>query len=66
MAREHSLWIARQMGHRDVSITLKVYAKYIPAMNPDAGMAAWRAVSNRGLIVTQHKGPEGTLRGYAV
>lgn len=44
MSREDPLWIARQMGHRDVSITLRVYAKYIPAMNPDAGMGAWRAI----------------------
>lgn len=48
MAREDPLWIARQMGHRDVSITLKVYAKFIPAMNPDAGMAACRSWPNRG------------------
>lgn len=48
MAREDPLWIARQMGHRDVSITLKVYAKYIPSMNPDAGMAACRSWPNRG------------------
>ncbi len=48
MAREDPMWIARQMGHRDVSITLKVYAKYIPAMNPDAGMAACRSWPNRG------------------
>jgi integrase len=44
MAREDPLWIARQMGHKDVSITLKVYAKYIPSMNPDAGMGAYRAI----------------------
>lgn len=48
MAREDPLWIARQMGHRNVSITLEVYAKYIPAMNPEAGMAACRSWPNRG------------------
>jgi len=47
MAREDPLWVARQMGHADVSITLKVYAKYIPAMNPDAGMGAWRAIVSK-------------------
>lgn len=45
MAREDPLWVARQMGHRDVSITLKVYTRYIPAMNPDAGMGAWLAIT---------------------
>jgi integrase len=45
MAREDPLWVAGQMGHADVSITLKVYAKYIPAMNPDAGMQAWRSIT---------------------
>lgn len=51
MAREDPLWVSRQMGHRDVSITLKVYVKYIPSMNPDAGMGAWRAI-------TAAKGPK--------
>lgn len=45
MAREDPLWVSRQMGHRDVSITLRIYVKYIPSMNPDAGMAAWRAIT---------------------
>ncbi|MDB6084161.1 MAG: site-specific integrase, partial [Gammaproteobacteria bacterium] len=44
MAREDPLWIAKQMGHRDVSITLRVYAKYVQGMNPDAGMGAWRSM----------------------
>jgi integrase len=45
MAREDPLWVSRQMGHRNVSITLNVYVKYIPSMNPDAGMGAWRAIT---------------------
>lgn len=45
MAREDPLWVARQMGHKDVSVTLRVYAKYVPSMNPDAGMGAWRAIT---------------------
>ncbi|MGO9988940.1 MAG: Arm DNA-binding domain-containing protein [Steroidobacteraceae bacterium] len=43
-SREDPLWISKQMGHADVSVTLKVYAKYIPAMNPDAGMRAFHAL----------------------
>ena len=49
MSREDPKWIALQMGHADLSITLKVYAKYIPAMNPDAGMAAYRAITGTRL-----------------
>jgi integrase len=44
MSREDPLWIAKQMGHRDVSVTLRVYAKYVQGMNPDAGMGAYRAM----------------------
>jgi integrase len=45
MAREDPLWVSRQMGHKDVSVTLRIYVKYIPSMNPDAGMGAWRAIT---------------------
>jgi integrase len=44
MSREGPLLVAPQMGHADVSITLKVYAKYIPEINPDPGMGAWRSI----------------------
>ena len=42
--REEPLWISRQMGHANVSETLETYAKYIPSMNPDAGMGAYAAI----------------------
>jgi integrase len=45
MQRESLMWVAQQMGHKDASITQRVYAKYIPEMNPDAGMTAWRAIA---------------------
>lgn len=45
MARESLMWVAGQMGHKDASITQRIYAKYIPSMNPDAGMGAWRAIT---------------------
>jgi integrase len=34
---ENPLWVAKQMGHRDVQMVFKVYGKYMPDMNPDAG-----------------------------
>lgn len=43
-AGESPLWVSKQMGHSDLAVTLKVYAKYIPSMNPDAGMGAYRAI----------------------
>jgi integrase len=42
--REDPLWIALQMGHADVSETFKTYAKYIPSLNPDAGMGAYAMI----------------------
>jgi integrase len=38
---ESPLWVSRQMGHADLGITLRVYAKFIADMAPDAGMKAW-------------------------
>lgn len=34
---ENPLWVASQMGHRDVTMIFKVYGKYMPNMNPEAG-----------------------------
>lgn len=34
---ENPLWVAKQMGHKDVSMVLRVYGRYIPEMDPLAG-----------------------------
>lgn len=34
---ENPMWVARQMGHKDVSMVLRVYGRYIPEMDPLAG-----------------------------
>lgn len=34
---ENPLWVAKQMGHKDVTMIFKVYGKYMPNMNPEAG-----------------------------
>jgi integrase len=44
MRREDPQWVAKQLGHEDVSITLKRYVKYIPSMNPNPGIAAYHAI----------------------
>lgn len=36
-AGENVMWVARQMGHRDWTITAKKYARWIPSIVPDAG-----------------------------
>lgn len=39
-AGENVMWVARQMGHRDWTITAKKYGSWIPTMVPDAGAKA--------------------------
>lgn len=34
---ENPLWVAKQMGHQDVTMIFRVYGKYMPNMNPKAG-----------------------------
>jgi integrase len=34
---ENPLWVAKQMGHKDVTMIFKVYGRYMPDMNPEAG-----------------------------
>lgn len=36
-AGENIMWVAKQMGHRDWTITAKKYARWIPSIVPDAG-----------------------------
>lgn len=36
-AGENPLWVAKQMGHTDVTMIFKVYGKYMPDLNPKAG-----------------------------
>lgn len=36
-AGENVMWVAKQMGHRDWTITAKKYARWVPSIVPDAG-----------------------------
>ncbi|WP_273430554.1 site-specific integrase [Chitinibacter tainanensis] len=36
-AGEHPMWVAQQMGHSDWTMIARVYGKWIPDANPDAG-----------------------------
>lgn len=31
------MWVAKYVGHKDVSMVLRVYGRYIPEMDPLAG-----------------------------
>lgn len=45
-AGENIMWVAKQMGHHDWTITAKKYARWIPSIVPDAGdklAAVWAA-----------------------
>lgn len=44
-ASENPLWVSKHMGHANAAFTLKVYARLIPDMFPDAGLRAWREIS---------------------
>lgn len=44
-ANENPLWVSRHMGHTNPAFTLKVYARLIPDMFPEAGMRAVREIS---------------------
>ncbi|MNN42226.1 Phage integrase family protein [compost metagenome] len=39
-AGENVMWVARQMAHRDWTITARKYGRWIPSMVPDAGAKA--------------------------
>lgn len=34
---ENPLWVAQQMGHADVTMIFRVYGRYMPELNPEAG-----------------------------
>lgn len=45
-AGENLFWVAKQMGHRDPTVTARTYARFIPSVLTDAGKkteALWKA-----------------------
>lgn len=49
-AGENVMWVARQMGHQDWTITAKKYGRWIPSMVPDASAkatAVWNPLTAR-------------------
>lgn len=47
-AGENVMWVARQMGHKDWTVTARRYARFIPGLDPTAGqkaIAAWEVAN---------------------
>jgi hypothetical protein len=62
MAGESPMWVAKQMGHTDWSLTAKRYARWIPSDMPDAGkkMAeAWSQTGHNDDVSDSNKSGEG-------
>jgi integrase len=48
---ENPLWVAKQMGHKDPTLVLRVYARYVPTVDPEAGQkfaALWQPDGTSG------------------
>jgi len=45
---ENPLWVARQMGHTDVSMIFRHYGKWIPDMDKEAGSRMAKSKAGRG------------------
>jgi integrase len=65
VAGENPMWVAKQMGHTDWSLTAKRYARWIPSDMPEAGR---KAVGHFGhnsvtvpLQIIERRVPEGGL-----
>lgn len=41
---ESPLWVSKMMGHRDWSQIVKTYGRWIPEVDPDAGMRAYERI----------------------
>jgi len=52
MAGEHVMWVAKQMGHTDWSLTSKRYSRWIQSDMPDAGSKAEKLWSAFGQPAT--------------
>lgn len=39
-AREHPMWVAKQMGHSDTTTLMRNYARWMPSSDPEAGRKA--------------------------
>ena len=65
MAGESPMWVAKQMGHTDWSLTAKRYLRWIPSDMPDAGKkmtAAWSHFGHSTKVSVSGESGEGGIR----
>lgn len=59
MAGQHVMWVAKQMGHTDWSLTAKRYSRWIPSDMPDAGQKAVKLGHNTSASGDSNETGEG-------
>jgi len=62
---ENVMWVAKQMGHTDWSLTAKRYARFIPSDMPDAGSkmtTAWSTFGQHASVILSKESGEGGIR----
>ncbi|WIX34112.1 site-specific integrase [Salinicola sp. JS01] len=57
-AGEPLAWVSRQMGHRDVIFTARVYAQWIPNASPDLGLKAVEMFAGKADQKADHAQPK--------
>ena len=65
MAGEHVMWVAKQMGHTDWSLTAKRYSRWITSDMPDAGQKAvrlWSQLGHNTAVSDSKESGEGGIR----
>ena len=65
MAGEHVMWVAKQMGHTDWSLTAKRYSRWVSSDMPDAGNKAaklWSQVGHSEAVSDSKESGEGGIR----
>jgi integrase len=56
-AGEQPMWVARQMGHKDWGMIRKVYGRWIPSVDPDAGSRAVEKITGEAPKATVQPQP---------
>ncbi|MDB5814018.1 MAG: site-specific integrase [Rhodocyclales bacterium] len=46
-AGEHPMWVAQQMGHKDWTMIARIYGKWMPSVEPEAGNKAVAAFTEK-------------------
>lgn len=67
MAGEHVMWVAKQMGHTNWSLTAERYSRWITSDMPDAGQKAvrlWSQLGHNASATDSEESGEGGIRTH--